>query len=289
MAKATPGKKKDNSRKAGMIAFGATLLGIAGIFGFHSLSGLLIGAGVSLIVGSVVKIMATPLKGLETSGGKAVQSMATEDIQDEYARKIVSDGIANMNQLRLARDAVNEYVFTRRINDLSVNFRKLLEQVQKDPMKASRIRKLNTYYLPTAVKMLNRYRDAKVQGMSYQQISSTRNEILEMLDQLLEATQNCYDGMVQDQLADMDIELDVFEQMLKNDGMIDNDLTDDLKQSAQAAARDACDKPVAQPRSQSAPTAAAQQLRQGAPVLNVPDTEEFDSFYASQADRSNQK
>lgn len=289
MAKATPGKKKDNSRKAGMIAFGATLLGIAGIFGFHSLSSLLIGAGVSLIAGAVVKIMATPMKGLETSGGKAVQRIEAEDIQDEYARKIVSDGIANMNQLRLARDAVNEYVFTRRINDLSVNFRKLLEQVQKDPMKASRIRKMNTYYLPTAVKMLNQYRGAKAQGMSYQQISSTRDEILEMLDQLLEATQRCYDGMVQDQLADMDVELDVFEQMLRNDGMIDNDLTDSLRQSAQAAARQPYDKPSAQPRPQSAPTAAAQQLRQGAPVLKVPETEEFDSFYANRNEQKNSR
>lgn len=283
MAKTNSRSKKDNSLKAGLIAFGATLLGYAGIFGFHSLGGLLIGAGVSLVVGSVVKAMATPMKGLETSGGKAVKNIVTDEIEDEYARKIVEDGIANMNELRLARDAVNEYVFTRRINELSVNFRKLLEQVQKDPAKASRIRKMNTYYLPTAVKVLNNYRQAKADGLSYMQVSSTREEILEMLDQLLTATQQCYDTMIQDSLTDMDIELDVFEQMLKNDGMLENELTQDMKASAQAAAKAAQAQPAA---AEQPATASAQQLQQGAPVLKMPGMEEFDSFYASKDGKS---
>lgn len=273
--------KKDNSFKAGIIAYGATLLGYASIFPFHRLSHWVIGIGLSLAVGTLVKIMASPMKGLDKAkNSSAAKAIDTDNIQDEYARTIVEKGIENMNQLRLARDAVNEYVFTRRINQLSVNFRKLLEQVQADPDKASRLRKLNTYYMPTCVKLLNAYREAKAQGTTYQQISATREDILNMLDRLLEATQALYDDMIQDNLTDMDIEIDVFEQMLRNDGMIVNPLTEDLKTSAAAAARQEQSAPT-----QSAPvetaTATAQQLQHGAPVLEIPESETFDSFYSS--------
>ncbi len=270
--------KKDKSLFAGAIAFGATLLGYASIFPFHRPIHFLIGGGLSLLVGLAVKTMSTPMKGLDKAKN-AVPAVSAEDIPDEYARGIVQAGIENMNQLRQARDAVNEYVFTRRINALSVNFRKLLEAVEKDNGKAARLRKLNTYYLPTCIKLLNSYRDAKKQGTSYMQISSTREDILGTLDKLLEATQSMYDAMVKDDLTDMDVEIDVLEQMLKNDGMIENELTQGMKESAHAAARQSAAAPQSAPVETA--TATAQQLQQGAPILQMPDPPETNVTYGS--------
>ncbi len=266
-------EKKSGGFKAGVIAFGVTLLGYAAIFPFRRPIHFLLGGAVALAAGFLVKTMATPMKGLDKAKN-SVRSVSAEDIPDEYARGIVQAGIENMNRLRLARDAVNEYVFTRRINALSVNFRKLLEAVEKDNGKASRLRKLNTYYLPTCIKLLNAYRDAKAQGASYMQISSTREDILSTLDKLLEATQSLYDSMMQDDLTDMDVEIDVLEQMLKNDGMIENELTGGMKQSAHAAAAAAADTA---PATVETATATARQLQHGAPILKMPDMPETEA------------
>ncbi len=271
--------KKDNSTKAGIIAFGVTLLGYAALLPFHTPIQWLIGAGVALVVGKVVKTMATPMKGLDKAKNSTATHVVTpEEIPDEYARGIVQSGIENLNQLRLARDAVNEYVFTRRINALSTNFRKLLERVQQDPDKAPRLRKLNTYYLPTCIKLLTSYREAKAQGTSYMQISATREDILASLDKLLEATQSLYDGMVKDDITDMDIEIDVLERMLKSDGMVKDELVEDMKQSAQAAARQMAEtEDAAQAATVEAATATAQQLQHGAPILQVPGMPTYDN------------
>ena len=58
-------KKKDNSKKAGLIAFGVTLLLYAVIFSFHKPLDFVIGGGLSALAGWVVKTMATPMKGLD--------------------------------------------------------------------------------------------------------------------------------------------------------------------------------------------------------------------------------
>ena len=77
------------------------------------------------------------------------------------------------------------------------------------------------------------------------------------------------DKMLENDLEDMDIEIDVFERMLKSDGLNADELTDTLRQSAQAAAREI---PMSgAPAYTTATTASARQMQQGTPVLDVPD------------------
>ncbi len=229
--------KKDRSRMAGLIAFGVTLLGYACFLPFHKPGHYLIGGSIAALVGWLVKTMATPLKGLDKSN-QSKDAMNVTIIEDEYARGIVEDGVSLLDTLKNERDTINEYVFTRRINDLRGNYDKLLRQVIEDPDKAHRLRKLNSYYFPTAIKLLQDYRTAKGQGASYMTVSSTREEILAMLDKLIEATASLLDTLLRADLEDIEIEIDVFDRMLKSDGLAKDEVTDALRSSAHAAARD---------------------------------------------------
>ena len=95
MAKKTAPRKKnrkDNSLKAGIIAFGATLLAYASLFKFHRLSDFLLGGGIALLVSSIVKAMATPMKGLDKTAD-AAPTLDTESVVDDYARELVESGI----------------------------------------------------------------------------------------------------------------------------------------------------------------------------------------------------
>ena len=230
-------KKKNNSKKAGLIAFGATLLAYALIFPFNKLAHFITGGLLAAAAGWVVKTMATPMKGLDKHA-KSKAALDVTIIEDEYARGVVEKGVEMLDRFKTERDAINEYVFTRRINEIRENLDKVLRQIIDDPDKAHRIRKMNSYYLPTSLKLLESYRSAKAQGASYMSVSGTREDVLSMLDQLSDALTQVLDAMLKDDLEDMDIEIDVFERMLKSDGLQEDELTESMRQSAHAAARE---------------------------------------------------
>lgn len=230
-------KKKDNSKKAGLIAAGVTLLAYALIFPFHKLGHFIIGGALAAAAGWVVKTMATPLKGLDKHS-KSKAALDVTIIEDEYARGVVEKGVEMLDALKTERDAINEYVFTRRIDETRASLDKVLRNIIEDPDKAHRIRKMNSYYLPTAVKLLQGYRTAKQQGASYMAVSSTREDVLSTLDQLNAALIQVLDNMLKDDLEDMDIEIDVFERMLKSDGLKEDDVTQELRDSAHRAAKE---------------------------------------------------
>ena len=183
MAKHTTKKKKDNSKKAGLIAFGATLIAYALLFPFHKLGHFLLGGGVAALAGWIVKTMATPMKGLEKNA-KAKTALEEILIEDEYARGMVETGVQLLDALKAERTAINEQVFTRRIDEIRTVLDKVLRYVIDDPDKAHRLRRMNSYYLPTALKLLQSYRSAKQQGASYMSIAQTRQDVLATLDKL---------------------------------------------------------------------------------------------------------
>ena len=266
-------RKKDNSKKAGLIAFGVTLLAYALIFPFNKLGHFIIGGGLAALAGWVVKTMATPMKGLDKNA-KSKAALDVTIIEDEYARGVVEKGVEMLDALKTERDAINEYVFTRRINQTRESLDKVLRSIIDDPDKAHRIRKMNSYYLPTALKLLQGYRSAKGQGASYMAVSETREDVLATLDKLNEALSTVLDAMLKDDLEDMDIEIDVFERMLKSDGLHEDEVTEGLHQSAHAAAKE-IPMPQAptvtptvqrEPAKAAAPKAAPQPVRQPAPA-----------------------
>ena len=257
--------KKNSGKKAGLIAAGVTLLAYALLFPFHRIGHFVIGGALAAAAGWVVKTMATPMQGLD----KNARSKAALDVTiigDEYARSMVETGVSMLDALKKERDALNESVFTRRIDQTRAGLDKVLRHIIDDPDKAHRIRKMNSYYLPTAVKLLQSYRSAKQQGASYMTIASTREDVLSTLDQLNEALAKLLDSMLRDDLEDIDIEIDVFERMLKSDGLAEDEVTAELRQSAQAAAKE---MPIS---STPGASASARQLAEGTPVLHVPNS-----------------
>ena len=228
--------RQDRSKLVGGVAFGGTLALYVLLFK-PGLAGLIIGGGLACMVGLIAKIMATPLKGLDKNA-QSQEALQAAVIEDDYARSMVETGVEMLDALKAERNAINEYVFTRRLNDLRGNLDKLLRQVIDAPDQAHHLRKLNTYYFPTAVKLLQGYRTAKSQGASYMTMSATREDILSMLDKLIDATNKLQNTMLQNNLEDMDIEIDVFDRMLKSDGLAEDEVTSELRQSAHAAAKE---------------------------------------------------
>ncbi|MBQ2952130.1 MAG: 5-bromo-4-chloroindolyl phosphate hydrolysis family protein [Clostridia bacterium] len=314
-------KKKDNSTRNAILAFLFAMIALCGLFGAHKASNFLICGLLSAFIAVVIKIATSPMKGLDAPGNST--GIIVEDVEDEYARDMIATGLSLLEELGRERDAIAETIFTRRINDFITVFKEMLSIVNRDYSKAPHLRKMNSYYIPTIIKLLQAYRDAKAQGTSYMEIATAREKLLKTLDQLVQAASNIKKKMVKTNLERMDITREVLDDTLRADGYIETEEVADLRKSAADASRDlqlsaqlGGSAPVQQPAPQPAPvqkpapvyqaapqaaptqkpapgltmdatqqarqstaaptlqpnipTAAAQQLSQGAPLLNVP-------------------
>ena len=326
MAKKPPErKKKDHSRRNGTLAGLITIFAYANIFGLTGFTSF-VGCGLlALLIGSVVRVATAPMKGIEAP--RSSNAIRTDDVEDVYAKNMIATGLEHLEQLGRERNAINETIFTRRINEFIAVFRDMLNIVVKDYSKASSLRKMNTYYIPTIIKLLQSYREAKSQGTSYTEISPAREKLLKTLDELVQAGRNIKKSMIRTKLDRLNDTREVLEDMLRADGYIEDEETTELRESAEAAVRDmdlpempadiapakkpvlrkreapAKSAPVKMPAERTpaarqqptvaqpvampftlneetdqpvpqlqvnAPTASAQQMHQGAPVLHVP-------------------
>lgn len=311
--------KKDNSRRNGTLAALLTIFGYANIFGLANFSSFVVCGLLALLVGSVVRVATAPMKGIEAP--RSSTGIRTDDVEDEFARSMIITGLEHLDQLTRERGMVNETIFTRRINEFITVYRDMLNIVVKDSAKASSLRKMNTYYIPTIIKLLQSYREAKAQGTSYMEISPSREKLLKTLGELVQAARNIKKSMIRTKLDKLNDSREVLEDMLRADGYIEDEENADLRQSAAAAAAEMSlpemmsnaaaapaprkarpaaparppvpvshpanvrqaavpgiateaqiapqEKPVPQLQV-NAPTASAQQMHQGAPVLHVP-------------------
>lgn len=325
--KTTPRKKekKDRSFIAGAIAFGASILAYASLFKFHRLSDFLLGGGISFLIGLIVKTMATPMKGLHNTP-TSKESLSAEDVVDDHARKVVQTGLELTEQLTAESSAIKEHVFARRLTELKANVHKLLQKVIDDPDNAAHLRRINAYYLPTTIKLLQNYRSNKSQGLSYTEMSTSRQKLLDWLDSLIQGTGRMLEKIIKADLEDDDIEIEVLDQMLRADGLASEDHAEEMRRSAAAAARNAtmasqlngtpakpatrptgaapapaakpaeAAKPAAEHRSEAPvinhnpASASAKQLQGGAPVLvipDLPDPDDFDPFRTTAEGSSN--
>lgn len=296
--KRTKGKKprKDKSTRNAALTFCITTSIFAGIFGLHNAASFILCGLVSLFAATVVKLATMPMKGLETSTS---QAPSLEDVDDEIARTTVATGLELKQQLEQVRNAINEHGFTRRINDFITVYREMLNMVLKDYDKATRLRKMNAYYLPTIIKLLGAYLEAKKNGASYTEISSSRDKLFGTLEQLVQAAHDEKDAMIRSDLEEFDIKREVLDDTLKADGYTDDDDVENLREAAAVAARElpltqqlggkqaakpvpgVTMQPTQQPRAatpapqlQGVPTASARQMSQGAPVLEMPVPEQ---------------
>ncbi len=234
-------KKKKNGKKsgkgAGRISFGGFFLLYAVLFGFRHLWDIVLGGAIAYGISRVIKAMATPMEGLHTNkDGKRKEpepELRVDTPEDQRAKEVIAEGLELLSQIRKERDEIDEYVMTRRLTEIESLGMKMLQTVADDPDKAGRLRKYINYYLPTTLKLLQSYRTMKARGVSYQEMSATREDTIHAMDMILQASQKQLDAMYKDDLLDMSTDIDVLEQMLKRDGYMESAFADAARQAVQ--------------------------------------------------------
>lgn len=98
---------------------------------------------------------------------------------------------------------------------------KIIETVEKKPNKLKNIKNFLNYYLPVTLKILERYDEIENQELNTESAKKFMTSVENMIEKIKDAFEKQLSSIYQEEIVDTDVELKVFESMLKSDGFVD--------------------------------------------------------------------
>ncbi|HCO63115.1 MAG TPA: hypothetical protein DIT49_07075 [Clostridiales bacterium] len=163
---------------------------------------------------------------LSTTGYRGEdQAEAEEQPEPEFAGQPQQAGEDDeiLREIRQVNQAIPNPAMSAKIHRIEEITRRILDYQQSHPAKASQLRTFLNYYLPTTLKILRSYAQLDAQGVEGANISATKARIEGMMDRLVSAFEAQLDRLFQDEALDISADVAVLEQMLKKDGLSDED------------------------------------------------------------------
>ena len=97
----------------------------------------------------------------------------------------------------------------------------ILAQLEKDPDKASQVRRFANHYLPDAVKILTLYAEMEETGVSGENAEEVRRQVEANAEVIATAFENQLDSLYSAAALDLDADLEVLKGMLKGQGLVE--------------------------------------------------------------------
>ena len=135
--------------------------------------------------------------------------------EDQYA--------SLLRQLRQVNAAIPDPVMTAKIDRLEQLSARIFELAKKDPAKQAQLQKFMSYYLPTALKLLNTYAALPAQDVQGENITEAKQSIERSMDLLVTAFENQLDKLFQSDALDVSADVSALEGMLNLDGLTGSD------------------------------------------------------------------
>lgn len=168
---------------------------------------------------------------LDMAAGKLIlsetgyQAPTAEPAQEEAPQpeQQVDDSI--LKEIRQVNDDIPDEVMSAKIDRIEEITGKILNYQKAHPDKAGQLRSFLNYYLPTTLKILRAYAQLDAQGIEGENISAAKARIEGMMDQVVAGFEKQLDKLFQDQAMDITSDVKVLENMLKKDGLSDDQQT----------------------------------------------------------------
>ncbi len=101
---------------------------------------------------------------------------------------------------------------------------KIINVVTKNNAKVKSINNYFDYYLPVLVKIVSRYDEIENQNLTSSEIKKFMKSTAEMIEEVNDSFKKILSSLYQEEIVDTDVEMKVFNQMLKADGFNDKGL-----------------------------------------------------------------
>lgn len=154
---------------------------------------------------------------LTEAGYQAPEPAPESDPQPE---EIQEDDI--LRQIRQVNDEIPDEAMSAKIDRIEEITGKILAYQKSHPNREGQLRSFLNYYLPTTLKILRAYAQLDAQGIEGENISAAKARIEGMMDQVVAGFEKQLDKLFQDDAMDITSDVQVLENMLKKDGLSDD-------------------------------------------------------------------
>jgi len=153
---------------------------------------------------------------------------ATQKKSNKNASENTEDTIDNgeftdyLRKLRQADEAIEDRDVSEKVFSLEKVATNIFTYVEDHPEKRPEIRKFVNYYLPTTLKLLESYSRIEKAGVTGKNMQTAKENIESTLDKLVKGFEEQLDLLYQTEAMDISSDIDVLEQMMKQDGLSGN-------------------------------------------------------------------
>lgn len=162
---------------------------------------------------------------------KALCKDVVEEVPEEPERtgnealdQMLEDGRNALAEMRRLDEAIADEKISADIVHLQQTSEKIFARVKEEPARLPQIRKFMSYYLPTTLKLLRAYEQAAAQGVSGENIDSTKRRVNGIMDSIVPAFDKQLDGLFGEQAMDISTDITVLENMMAREGFSDDPL-----------------------------------------------------------------
>lgn len=142
---------------------------------------------------------------------------------NEELDAMMEQGESALSQLQELNDAIADVALSRQIDELKSLTEKIFESVRRSPEKIGQIRRFMNYYLPVTLKLLQQYSLLQHQSTGEGNAAEAMRKINEMMHTVVLAFRKQLDTLYQKDVMDITAEIQVLEQMMKAQGILQND------------------------------------------------------------------
>ncbi len=143
-----------------------------------------------------------------------LQDPATADI--EHFR---SEGETIILKIRAANDAIHGEEISAKLETLEDTVKRIFTYVERYPEKLPETRKFMNYYLPTTLKLVEKYHQYDRMDFEPQNVRQTKAEIERSMDTINVAFNNLLESLFTHDTLDVATDIEVLERMLEQEGL----------------------------------------------------------------------
>ncbi len=148
-----------------------------------------------------------------------VQNHAKEQSAQESETEPSDEYDVWLKKIKEANQKIDDAAVTLCVNRIHLYTEKIFEFIRVHPEDVGQIRTFMNYYLPMTLKLLQSYDMLEEAGVAGENMRTTKKNIEETLETLAGAYRQQLDNLYSAQAMDISADIDVLEQMLRRDGL----------------------------------------------------------------------
>lgn len=180
-----------------------------------------IGLSIGVFPALAIGVTAFTASELVLSGVKEKETLKITD-KDMY-KKVIAAKKQNEEILKLIPKVDSEKT-KQNLSEIYNTVNKIINTVEKKPKKIDKLDNFFEYYLPVLIKIVNRYDEVENQALKSEEGKSFIKKADKMISDTNTAFQSLLSSLYQKDIMDVDADIEVYNLMMKADGIVDNNL-----------------------------------------------------------------